>query len=215
MTSMTSTLPISNRNPLVKSLIPRTPKGIPKPKVASNKLRYNGPVYLPNHILDMLSEAVKKELDKYNREKKANYQPINKRMAKVHEHSHRDEGLPENAEPDLETYDTEDSYPMQESDIEELINSDGGYSAKMAFSYHISKHSASSYQSVVDSRAGGGLAGADVCSLERNGKVNMLMHEYAYYGRGITIHSHCQIKWFHNKCDDKSHHGGGKQVITS
>ena len=46
-----------------------------------------------------------------------------------------------------------------------------------------------------------------------HGKVNMLMQEYAYYGRGNTIISPCQIKWFNNTCDDKSHHVGGKQVI--
>ena len=42
----------------------------------------------------------------------------------------------------------------------------------------------------------------------------MLMYEYAYYGRGKTIHSPCQIEWFQNKFDDKSHHVGGMQVIT-
>ena len=41
----------------------------------------------------------------------------------------------------------------------------------------------------------------------------MLMHEYAYYGRGHTIHSPCKIEWFHNKCDDISYHVGGKHVI--
>ena len=40
------------------------------------------------------------------------------------------------------------------------------------------------------------------------------MHEYAYYGRGNTIHSPGQIEWFHNTCDDKSFHVGGKQIIT-
>ena len=40
------------------------------------------------------------------------------------------------------------------------------------------------------------------------------MHEYAYYCRGNTILSPCQIEWFNNTCDDKSHHVGGKQVIT-
>ena len=39
-----------------------------------------------------------------------------------------------------------------------------------------------------------------------HGKVNVLMHENAYYGRGNTIHSPCQIEWFNNTCDDKSHH---------
>ena len=47
-----------------------------------------------------------------------------------------------------------------------------------------------------------------------HGKVDMLMHEYAYYGRGNTIHSSSQIEWFNNTCDDKSHHVRGKQVIT-
>ena len=42
----------------------------------------------------------------------------------------------------------------------------------------------------------------------------MLIHEYAYYGIGNLIHSPCQIEWFNNTCDDKSHHVGGKQVIT-
>ena len=39
------------------------------------------------------------------------------------------------------------------------------------------------------------------------------MDEYAYYGRANTIHSPCQIEWFNNTCDAKSHHVGGKQVI--
>ena len=111
----------------------------------------------------------------------------------------------------------------------------------MAAIYHISKHSASSCGSLVD-RGANGYAGADVRVLERtgrkvsvtvidghelpgldivtfialiqtnHGKVNMLMREYAYYGRGNTIHSPCQIEWFQNICDDKSHHVGGKQV---
>ena len=29
-----------------------------------------------------------------------------------------------------------------------------------------------------------------------------------------TIHAPCQIEWSHNKCHNKSHHVGGKQVIT-
>ena len=40
------------------------------------------------------------------------------------------------------------------------------------------------------------------------------MHEYAYSGRGNTIHSPGQIEWFQYTCDDKSFHVGGKQVIT-
>ena len=111
---------------------------------------------------------------------------------------------------------------MQDADIEDLLETQGQYSARMASTYHISKHSASSYGSLADRGANGGLAGADICVLERSGrkvsvtgiddhelpgldivtcvaliqtsqgKVNMLMHEYAYYGRGNTIHSPCQ-----------------------
>ena len=47
-----------------------------------------------------------------------------------------------------------------------------------------------------------------------HGKVILIMHEYAYYGRGSTIHSPGQIEWFQNTCDDKSFHVGGKQVIN-
>ena len=142
---------------------------------------------------------------------------------------------PDNPEPDLENHFHEDSYPMQDTDIEDLLETHG---------YHISKHSASSYGSLVYRGANGGLAGGDVCVLERisqkvsvtgiddhelpgldivtcvaliqtnHSKVNMLMHEYAYYHRGYTIHSPCQIEWFNNTCDDKSHHLGCKQVIT-
>ena len=110
--------------------------------------------------------------------------------------------------------------------------------------YHVSKHSSSHYGSLIDRGANGGLAGSDVRILERtgrtvsvtgidnhelpgldivtcdallhtnHGKVVLIMHEYAYYGRGNTIHSSGQIEWFQNTCDDKSFHVGGKQVIT-
>ena len=100
-------------NPQVKSLLPRKSQGKQKPsKVASNKPRYNAPFYLPKHMYNMLTEEVKKDLDEYNQEKKANYQPNSNRMVKVHEQNHEDEDPPESPEPDLDNYHTEDSYPM-------------------------------------------------------------------------------------------------------
>ena len=48
---------------------------------------------------------------------------------------------------------------MQDTDIEDLQEMHGQYSANMASTYHISKHSASSYGSLVDRGANGGLAG--------------------------------------------------------
>ena len=108
----------------------------------------------------------------------------------------------------------------------------------------MSKHSSSQYGCLIDRGANGGLAGSDVRMLERtgrtvsvtgidnhellgldivtcaallhtnHGKVVLIMHEYAYYGRGNTIHSPGQIEWFQNTCDDKCYHVGGKQVIN-
>ena len=57
-------------SPYVKSLIARNAPGKPNPnKTIHPKPRYNGPIYLPKHIYNMLSEDIKKELDKYNQEK--------------------------------------------------------------------------------------------------------------------------------------------------
>ena len=98
----------------------------------------------------MLSDDVKKELDKYNQEKKAQYKPTHPRMGKVHEQDHDEDDHQDNSEPDLENHLPDDSYPMQDSDIEDLLETHGYYSTNMASIYHISKHSASSYGSLVD-----------------------------------------------------------------
>ena len=160
------------RNPPVKSLIPRKSPGKPKPnKAIPLKPRYNGPVYLPKHIYNMLNEDIKKELDKYNQDKKAQYKPTHCRMAKVHEQDHEEvDDSPDHPEPDLENHFNEGSYPMQDSDIEDLLETHTPYTVNMASTCHISKHSASSYGSLVDRGANGGLAGTDVCVLERTGR---------------------------------------------
>ena len=81
-----------NRNPQAKSLILRKQQDRPQPgNFISNKPWYNSPVYLPKHFYAFLSEDVKKELDKYNQEKKTNYQPNKHRIAKVDEQDHGDE----------------------------------------------------------------------------------------------------------------------------
>ena len=59
---------------------------------------------------------------------------------------------------------------MQDTDIEDLLQTHGHYSAKMASIYHIPKLSASSYGSLVDRGANGGLAGAGVHVQERTGR---------------------------------------------
>ena len=45
--------------------------------------------------------------------------------------------------------------------------------------------------------------------------VNLIMNEYAYYGRGHSIHSSGQIEWYTNTVDDKSVHVGGQQRIVT
>ena len=125
-----------------------------------------------------------------------------------------------------------------------MDNYSPSYSINKTHIYHVSKHSSSHYGTLIDRGAYGGLAGSDVRILERigrtvsvtgignheipgldivtcaalintnHGKVILIMQEYAYYGRGNTIHSPGQIEWFQNTCDDKSFHVGGKQVIT-
>ena len=48
-----------------------------------------------------------------------------------------------------------------------------------------------------------------------HGYVNLIMNEYAYYGKGHTIHSSGQIEWHKNVVDDKSIKVGVTQCITT
>ena len=48
-----------------------------------------------------------------------------------------------------------------------------------------------------------------------HGLVNLIMNEYAYYGKGRTIHSLVQIEWHKNLVEDKSVKVGGTQCITT
>ena len=51
--------------------------------------------------------------------------------------------------------------------------------------------------------------------LTNHGMVNLIMSEYAYYGRGPSIHSSGQIEWYTNSVDDKSVQVGGQQRIVT
>ena len=48
-----------------------------------------------------------------------------------------------------------------------------------------------------------------------HGIVNLIMNEYACYGKGHTINSSGQIEWFKNSVDDRSVQVGGKQRICT
>ena len=111
------------------------------------------------------------------------------------------------------------------------------------FTYHVAQASQAKHGSLVDRGANGGLAGSDVRILSRSsrkctvtgidhhelqsldvaecaalvdinyGIVNVIVNEYACYGKGHTIHSSGQIEWFKNSVDDSSIQVGGKQRI--
>ena len=113
------------------------------------------------------------------------------------------------------------------------------------FTYHVAQASQAKHGSVVDRGANDGLAGSDVRILSRSsrkctvtgidshelqgldvvqcaalvqtnhGIVNLIMNEYACYGKGHTIHSSGQIEWFKNSVDDRSVQVGGKQRICT
>ena len=48
-----------------------------------------------------------------------------------------------------------------------------------------------------------------------HGIVNLIMNEYAYCGRGHSMHSSGQIEWYTNTVDDKSVQVGGHQRIIT
>ena len=111
--------------------------------------------------------------------------------------------------------------------------------------YHIAQAKKAQHGSLVDRGATGGLAGSDVRVLSKSsrkctvtsidqhqnngldivqcaalvntnhGYVNLIMNEYAYYGKGHTIHSSGQIECPKNTVDDKSVKVGSSQCITT
>ena len=111
--------------------------------------------------------------------------------------------------------------------------------------YHVAQAKQTQHGSLVDRRANGGLAGSDLRILSKSsrkctvtgidqhqinaidivqcaalmnsnhGYVNLIMNEYAYYGKGHTIHSSGQIEWNKNQVDDRSVKVGGSQCITT
>ena len=111
--------------------------------------------------------------------------------------------------------------------------------------YHVAQAKQAQHGSLVDRGANGGLAGSDVRIISKSsrkctvtgidqhqingldivqctalvktnhGYVNRIMNEYAYCGKGHTIHSSGQIEWNENQVDDRSVKVGGSQCITT
>ena len=111
--------------------------------------------------------------------------------------------------------------------------------------YKVSAHDSSSDVSLVDRGANGGIAGNDVRVIEKlhrhvdvqgidnhkmdnipivtaggvtktqRGEVILILNQYAYVGKGTSIHSSPQIEAYNNKVDDRAIKVGGKQVIET
>ena len=110
---------------------------------------------------------------------------------------------------------------------------------------YLFQHANHTNQQLVDHGANGGLAGSDMRVLHKThhkikiqgidnhevtgldvvtaatllntskGKVIGIFNEYAYLGKGSSIHSSGQLEWFKTNIDDTSVKGGGTQLITT
>ena len=110
---------------------------------------------------------------------------------------------------------------------------------------YLFQHANHTNQQLVDRGANGGLAGSDMCVLHKThrkiniqgidnhevtgldvvtaatllntsqGKVIGIFNEYAYLGKGSSIHSSGQLEWFRTNVDEKSVKVGGTQLITT
>ena len=111
--------------------------------------------------------------------------------------------------------------------------------------YHVAQANQAMHQSFVDRGANGDLAGSDTRVLNtssrqctvigtnnhkipgldivqcaalvntNHGIVNLIMNEYAYYGKGHRFHSSGQIEWHTNTVDDMSVQVGRQQRINT
>ena len=110
---------------------------------------------------------------------------------------------------------------------------------------YLFQHANHTNQQLVDRGANGGLAGSDMHVIHRThrkiniqgidnhevtgldvvtaatllntsqGKVIGIFNEYAYLGKGSSIHSSGQLEWFKTNVDEKSVKVGGTQLITT
>ena len=107
------------------------------------------------------------------------------------------------------------------------------------------QHANHTNQQLVERGANGGIAGSDMCVIHKThhkiniqgidnhevtgldvvtaatllitsqGKVIGIFNEYAYLGKGSSIHSSGQLEWFKTNVDEKSIKVGGTQLITT
>ena len=131
-----------------------------------------------------------------------------------------------------------------ESDISNVLSVKRSRQIQVCQRY-LFQHANHTNQQLVDRGANGGLAGSDMHVIHKThrkiniqgidnhevtgldvvtaatllntsqGKVIGIFNEYAYLGKGSSIHSSGQLEWFKNNVDEKSVKGGGTQLITT
>ena len=130
------------------------------------------------------------------------------------------------------------------SDISNVLSVKRSHQIQVCQRY-LFKHANHTNQQLVDRGANGGLAGSDMHVIHKThrkiniqgidnhevtgldvvtaatllntsqGKVIDIFNEYAYLGKGSSIHSSGQLEWFKTNVDDKSVKVGGTQLITT
>ena len=271
--------PMSARHKLQPRLQRTNPNAKPDtfPK-KSTRQKWTGPIYLPGHIYNLLSQEAKDALQKYNVEAIQKFKAsrnLNETQL-IHTISeHAQDELPpiidEEEFQECKEFNTDQDLEPPADDLLEFIisqeHSDDQldqvlqtYQAYQEFqsdnekphtqinahiTYHVAQAQHAKHGSFVDRGANRGLAGSDVrilstsprkCTVTgidnheipgldlvqcaalvqtNHGIVNLIMNEYAYYGKGHSIHSSGQIEWYTNTVDDKSVQVGGQQRIVT
>ena len=130
------------------------------------------------------------------------------------------------------------------SDISNVLSVKRSHQIQVCQRY-LFQHANHTNQQLVDHRANGGLAGSDMRVIHKTqrkisiqgidnhevtgldvvtaatllntsqGKVIGIFNEYAYLGKGSSIHSSGQLEWFKTNVDEKSVKVGGTQLITT
>ena len=130
------------------------------------------------------------------------------------------------------------------SDISNVFSVKRSHQIQVCQQY-LFQHANHTNQQLVDRGANGGLAGSDMRVIHKThrkiniqgidnhevtgldvvtaatllntsqGKVIGIFNEYAYLGKGSSIHSSGQLEWFKTNVDEKSVKVGGAQLITT
>ena len=165
-------------------------------KKPSAPKKYDGPVYVPAEVNKLLNPEAVTALKKYNSE------ALNKMAKKrgIHVTDISDQVLSiaktNISEEQAETNQDEDEPEGEAGPILDYINSQHHQEDDM-------NHVLQGYN-IMTSPFSDTIVQCAALMKTNHGYVNLIMNEYAYYGKGHTIHSSGQIEWNKNQVDDRS-----------